>query len=423
MSELTMERFLQDQSLTADCYDLDAEIQRFQQEMTAGLSGEKSSLFMIPTFISPEAAELTDETLIVLDAGGTNLRVGYVTFKGGKADEVVFEKCPLPGTDKALTCDEFFDAVAEKLAPYLNAGNKIGFCFSYAAQCMENRDAKMVAFCKEVKVTGAEGVEICKALDAAIHRRGVEQTYSYVQLNDTVATQLGGMAATDRSKYDGYIGFILGTGINGCYTEATANIPKYTGTAYTDPTMIVNMEAGCYAGFSKGAVDYCIDGKSAIPGDHQAEKMMSGAYLGRIIAEALKVASKARILETDLSHVEKIHMVEINRFLAGESNEIDSFLCDSDRGAVKMLIESVYRRTARLMAVMFAAVAIHSDIGKVKPVCVVLEGSTYQKSPVLQEFLMAELETVLQTYGRRFEVISAENPTLTGSAFAAAANL
>lgn len=406
--------FLIKQNLTAECYDLEAEIARFREDMTRGLKGGESSLFMIPTFLSPEAGEMKDQTIIVLDAGGTNLRVGNVSFCGGVASEVEFEKYPLPGTDRELSCDEFFDAVAEKIAPYLDRSDKIGFCFSYAAHCMENKDAKLVAFCKEVKVKNAEDVEICKALDEAIRRRGVGKKYSYVQLNDTVATLLGGMAASDRSKYDAFIGFILGTGTNGCYVEKTKNIEKYTGSLYTAPTMIVNMESGCYAGFGKGDIDRALDASSTIPGDHQAEKLISGVYMGVILAEALRRAG----LMTDACR--EIPMPDVNAFLAGEKSVLDSLV--SDRKAVTQIIEGLYSRTARLMAVVYAAIALHGGVGKEKPVAIVLEGSTYQKSPRLQQHLAAELEVLKKLYGISFEVVSAENATLTGSAYAAVSN-
>ena len=409
-----MLRFLEKQCLTAESYNVEKEIQTFRQDMMRGLAGEKSSMFMIPTFLSPDAGEIADQTLIVLDAGGTNLRVGSVSFRSGVASEVEFEKYPLPGTDGELNVTEFFDAIAEKLAPYLDRSDKVGFCFSYVAHCMENKDAKLQAFCKEVKVVGAEGVEICKSLDEAIRRRGVEKKYSYVQLNDTVATLLGGMAVTERSKYDAYIGCILGTGTNCCYVEATENIKKYTGSAYTAPTMIINMESGCYAGFQKGDIDRALDAASAIPGDHQAEKLVSGVYMGSIICSALK---QAGAVQTDLTEVP---MPDINAFLAGEKSVLDDIL--TDHAAAETVIEAIYGRTARLLAITFASIALHRGIGKEKPVCVVLEGSTYQKSPRLQTFLMEELDGLKKTYGISLEVAGAENATLTGSAYAAVSN-
>lgn len=418
----SLAQFIARNRLCAEGYDLPTEITRFREEMVKGLSKEGSSLFMIPSFLDPAGNAVEDGSIIVLDAGGTNLRVGAVTFADGVVSAVNFQKYPLPGTDRELTAVEFFDAVAEKLAPYLGESDKIGFCFSYAAQCMENKDARLVAFCKEVKVTGAEGIEICKALDAAIRRRGVEKKYSYVQLNDTVATLLGGMAASRREAYDGYIGFILGTGTNGCYAEKTANITKYEGTAYTAEEMIVNMEAGCYAGFQKGEIDERIDAASAIPGDHLAEKMIAGAYLGKIILEALRQAKQEGLLASGLpEHTDEIPMPDVNAFLAGDCGVLDC-IADTEKETVREIILSLYGRTARLMAVVFGAIALHLDAGREKPMAIVLEGSTYQKSPCLQNLLGQELETLRKTYGVGFAVIAAENTTLTGSAYAAVSN-
>ena len=416
-------QFLKRYMLAPACYDLETEVSRFREEMQRGLEGEKSSLLMIPTFVSPEAGEIAPQTVIVLDAGGTNLRVGAVTFSGGVVTDVDFQKYPLPGTAEPLTKTAFFDAIAEKLAPYLDRGSRIGFCFSYAADCMENHDAKIVAFCKEVTVTGAEGAEICKELSEAIRRRGIQKTYSFVQLNDTVATQLGGMAASDRGSYGGYIGFILGTGMNGCYTERTERIEKYTGGIYRAENMIVNMEAGCYSGFEKGALDRAVDAQSAIPGDHQAEKMMSGAYLGKILCHALKAANAEGITQSAIpQELSEIPMPDVNAFLANQPGMLDALIAPQDRETVRAIIEGLYSRTARLMAIIFASVALHTGQGAKKPMCIVLEGSTYQKSPRLQAHLAEELETVRQKFGCRFEIIQAENPTLTGSAYAAVSN-
>ena len=418
----SLARFLAENRLCADGYDLRKEITRFRDEMVRGLGKEGSSLFMIPSFLDPAGEAVSDGTVIVLDAGGTNLRVGAVTFTDGTVSAVNFQKYPLPGTDRELTAEEFFDAVAEKLAPYLSESDRIGFCFSYAAQCMENKDAKLVAFCKEVKVTGAEGIEICKALDAAIRRRGVEKQYSYVQLNDTVATLLGGMAASRREAYDGYIGFILGTGTNGCYAEKTSNIVKYEGTAYKAEQMIVNMESGCYAGFEKGEIDAAIDAASAIPGDHPAEKMISGAYLGKIILAALRKAKENGIITSGLPQcTDEIPMPDVNAFLADDCGVLDCISAE-DKEAVKELILALYARTARLMAVVFGSIALHLGKGTEKPMAIVLEGSTYQKSPCLQTLLKQELETLRKDYGVGFAIIAAENTTLTGSAYAAASN-
>ncbi len=413
--------FLRRERLCADCFDLSEEVERFRAEMRRGLAGEKSSLYMIPTFLCADRGAARDGRVVVLDAGGTNLRAGTVTFSGGKATDVTFEKSRMPGTDGTLSAERFFDRIAEKAAPYLDASDRVGFCFSYAAKCREDRDGTIIEFCKEVSVTGAEGLPICASLDAAIKRRGLSRSYRYVQLNDTVAALLGGLAAIDAAEFDGTVGFILGTGMNGCYSEKTAEIKKYTGLAYRDETMIVNMEAGCYAGFQGGSIDRAVDAESAVPGDHLAEKLVSGAYLGRILAAALDKAADEGLL-TKGAGVPKIPLQEVNAFLSGERSLFSDTFPEADFPTVRAIIESLYARAARLMAVIFTAIALQTGRGKEKPMCIVMEGSTYQKSATLQKLLDDELRGVRERFGCAFTIRFAENSTLTGAAYAAMTN-
>lgn len=420
MNDTALEAFLKRNCLTAENYDMAAEIGAFRGDMLCGLAGEAATLPMIPTFLAPVKSTAESRRIIAIDAGGTNLRTGVVTVTDGKVTDVEFTKCRIPGTDRELTNEEFYDAVAQRLVPYLDQSDAIGFCFSYAAECMDNGDARLYRFCKEVKVSGAEGKLICAELLAAIRRLGVTGEYRCVQLNDTVATMLGGMAVLRREDYDGFIGFILGTGINACYVENTAGITKYHGTGFSEEQMIVNMESGIYGGFARGPIDERIDAASAIPGDHMAEKMLGGAYLGKIIAEAMQDAAAEGFLQSALPReLREIPTMDVDAFLAGQPGVLDTLLVPEDRQTVRRIILSVYGRTARLMAVMLASVALHTGCGREKPMCVVLEGSTYHKSPMLQKAVAAELRALKLFYGISFEIVNANNQTLAGAAYAA----
>lgn len=426
MNDESLHRFLMRNFLHPDCYDVPTETLRFQEEMNHGLQGEVSSLLMLPTFLTLAETEKKDCKILVLDAGGTNLRVGVAAVRGGRIAEIRFDKCSLPGSEEALSKDAFFDHVAAALAPYLHESDRVGFCFSYAAECLENHDARLKAFCKEVQVYGAEGVEICHELDAAIRRRGITKTYRYVQLNDTVATLLGGMAGEDSGRYSDALGVILGTGMNVCYLEKTANITKYKGDFYREERMIVNMEAGCYAGFPKGVFDHEVDAASQIPGDHQLEKLVSGAYLGNILLTALCAAAREGLLSATLGERlrtrTELPLPEVGAFLHDGTGEFSALVGD-DAPAVRTIIAGIYSRAARLLAIVFAAVARQNDTGRDRPVCIVLEGSTYQKTKLIQDALHAELEVLRKETGREYVITSAANATLTGAAYAALTNL
>ena len=450
---MDLREFLLANHLTAEQYDLATEIGAFRGDMLCALAGEPATIPMIPTFLSPDADLSGAETLIVLDAGGTNLRTGVARLHDGVIDGVEYTKCKMPGIEKTVTNDEFYDFLAERLAPYLDLGDKIGFCFSFPAECRDDGDARLVRFAKEIKVDGAEGKLVCRELLAAIRRRGVTKAFTCVQLNDTAAAMLGGMAVTDKTKYSGYIGFILGTGVNACYVEKTKNVLKYVNApvgantirpndtvqgrraidnrpydrpdqvqrAYRKPTMVINTEAGMYGGFARGPIDVRLDKRSKLPGDHRAEKLLSGVYLGKIIYEALSDAQAAGLVSSaPQSETREVPMPDVNQFLAGEGSMLD-MLSPADRETARAIILSIYARAARLCAVMFAGIALQMHAGRDKPICVVLEGSTYHLSPMLKAALARELDALEKLYGLQFEIVKLEHQSLTGAAYAALA--
>ena len=64
--------------------DIDSQIKLFIAEMAEGLEGRESSLKMFPTFIEYRKKIPKNKPVIVLDAGGTNLRSAVFYFDAGK---------------------------------------------------------------------------------------------------------------------------------------------------------------------------------------------------------------------------------------------------------------------------------------------------------------------------------------------------
>lgn len=406
MQPQNAQTFLSAHLLSKDGFSFRQETLRFLDEMRRGLQGEDSSLLMLPTFLSASPKSRLSGTSAVLDAGGTNLRSGTVTFEDGRATEVLFQKRPLPGTGKVLSAEEFFSAVADTIRPHLESNRPIGFCFSFAAKCCEDGDGKILSFCKEVRVTGAEGRGICKELKNALG----DENRTCLHLNDTAAAMLGGMADGFMEGAP-YCGFILGTGTNCCYGEKTPNIEKYTGTAYTHDTMIVNMESGMYEGFPRGDLDKILDDASEKPRDHMAEKLVSGVYLGKLLYLALSRAQEEGLFFGDLSLFDgEIPMARWQDL---------SFADAKDTAFCREIISALYGRTARMMAVVLSAVALQAGASKEKPLHIVMEGSTYAKSPLLQTFLNEELSAAEAEFSLAFRIVTTADATLKGAALAA----
>ena len=95
----TPEEFLESNGFVSSQLDRTALVSTFLKEMEAGLKGEPSSLAMIPTYVSPAGELKRDTPVAVLDAGGTNLRGGTVSFPAGST-EAKIEYLPASDPDE-----------------------------------------------------------------------------------------------------------------------------------------------------------------------------------------------------------------------------------------------------------------------------------------------------------------------------------
>lgn len=408
--------------VAAEALELSRETEKLLFEMREGLAGRESSLYMIPTYLSGAPAFGTEECAIVMDAGGTNFRIAAVTFwKDGGVQVEGFRKAPMPGTSGAISCDAFFDCIAEFIRDYADRSDRVGFCFSFPTEILPNRDGRILGFAKEVQVPDGAGRLIGEGVNAALARIGLPpKTFSI--LNDTVAAMLCGIGDADR-EYDGFIGFILGTGTNTCYLEQRSEIGKIGGG---EGTMAVNMESGCYSGFPQGDFDRALDAASQNPGDHLTEKMLGGVYLGELISRALHAAAAeglfSEAVQNTLPEDRVFTMPEISDFLLGEGPLAALCAEASDREVLTALIENFMDRAARITAVTFAAILTKTGQGRdpAHPVSVLAEGTTFYKAPFFRAYLDRYLrEFLTDKLGFHCEIRQAEDATLIGTAVAA----
>jgi len=261
--------------------DFNKNVNIFIKEMENGLAAKPSSLPMIPTYISMEDNVPANEPVIVIDAGGTNLRIALVHFDdAGKPVVSDFSNYPMPGTHGEIDKEIFFQMMADYVIPLLSKSNKIGFCFSYPTEIQPNKDGRLLFFTKEVKVKGMDGELVGEGLLRAIEAKGYKKPDRIVLLNDTVATLLGGRAAYPDRIFDGFVGFILGTGTNTCYVENKRNITKLSDISGQDGNMLINVESGGYEKAPRGLFDEAFDSSTVNPGRYAFEKMISGGYQG-----------------------------------------------------------------------------------------------------------------------------------------------
>ena len=426
--------FLKDNGMYHEDIDMDEFREVFSEQMHSGLTGNDSSLAMIPTYIEVGRDIPTNERVIVLDAGGTNFRIAVVYFDdSGKPVIENFVQKPMPGIDKEVSKEEFFATITEYMAGVMDASDSIGFCFSYPTEILPSKDGRLIRFCKEVKAKEVEGELIGRNLTAAIKTAGYKGDKLAVILNDTVATLLAGMSASGKKIFSSYVGFILGTGSNCCYIESNHNITKKSDL---DPgsEQIINVESGSFGKAPRGAIDLLQDNSTLDPGKYTFEKMFSGAYFGPLCLKALHEACKqglfSKVMNTELLRTEGLQTIDVNCFLQYPQGDNPlAVSCargnNQDRAVIWYLLDGLIERAALVVAAMLSTVVIETDKGldPCEPVCITAEGTTFYELKSLKEKIVRYLRNFLQNkHGRFFEIVRVEDATLIGAAIAGLTN-
>ncbi len=427
------EEFVKANHLTATRGDFDRWVADFEGEMAAGLAGEGSSLRMIPTYLSAESLPRRGEPVIVLDAGGTNLRVALMEFLPGQGPkETYFRTVPMLGTRGRLTLEEFYDGLAALVAPIADRSRHIGFCFSFPCEILPNLDGRILHFDKEVEVADAQGSVLGDGLCAALARLGQRHDHRMVVINDTVAAMLGAMAQGVGGA-GAYMGFILGTGTNICASFPNQTITKVPALRSKPGSTIINLESGGFDKLERTAVDLAFDATTANPGDQVLEKLISGAYQGPMVLAYLKAAAGEGVFTPKarerLAGLAGLSAKEISEFIndpAAPGPLQGALESEADRAAVMVILDAFFRRAARLTAATLCAVLRATGQAREaeKPVNIAAEGTTFYKCPLLHKYLLEDMEELgAKGLGLYSRFVDAENPNLTGSALAALAEV
>ena len=407
--------------------DMDKHMHGFVSQMQAGLAGEKSSLMMIPTYISIKNNLPDNDEVIVIDAGGTNLRVGSMRITDGHLTITNFKKYPMPGSKVPISKKDFFNKLADYLQPVIDRSDKIGFCFSYPVEILPNCDGKILHLSKEIRIDGGVGCLLGESLNEIFLSRGIKEK-RIVVLNDTIATMLGGVSANQKS-YENYIGYILGTGTNTSYMESCAKITKISDISSRPGQMAINIESGNFDGFDHGIFDAEIDKESKEPGYYKMEKMISGSYQGNGIYRTVRAAVNDGLFSAgmaekfaEFSDFALADVCDYCNDISGDNKLSDLTQTADDKENLLSIIKANDERSARIAATVFGAILKHCDYGKdpTKPVCITAEGTTFTKSHFFRSHLDKYMKTFVEDkLGRFYDIITVEDSTLRGTAIAA----
>lgn len=410
--------------------DTDAVLAGFDRQMDDGLAGRPSSLAMLPAYLDVARDVPVESPIVVLDAGGTNLRVAVVWFdRAGKARVEDFQKYKMPGTSGVtLGAEDFFETFAQFLVPVCQRAEAVGFCFSYPTEIFPDLDGKLLRWSKQIDAPEVVGTRVGSRISDALFAK-TGRRLSLRVLNDTTATLLAGKTAGLSRRYSSYVGFILGTGTNTAYIERNARIGKVPGL---DPagSMIVNVESGGFDGAPRSDFDRRAAKRWKNPDEGLFEKMISGAYIGDVGLEAFKAAAEDGLFSpaaaAALGALATLETKDFDDFVANPFLKAGPLgavpFTDDDRRTAMAVGEPLFLRAAALTAVNVSAAVLRSGAGHdpLHPVCVTIDGSTYYKtrSTMFKSRVEEGLRDILGPRGVHFETLFVEDAPMIGSAVA-----
>ena len=405
--------------------DVLALAQGILDDMRRGLKKEPSDQDMIRTFCNPPKDTAKNESVIVIDAGGTNFRSCLVTFDAAGVPSISeMEKTKMPGVERELSRKDFFEQIASNLEHLKNKADRIGFCFSYPMEIQTDGDGILLGFSKEVKAPEVIGSKVGECLKAALAQHGWNTIKRVTMCNDTTSALLAGAAtAGDIHRYSSYIGYILGTGMNAAYLQPDCDCCKIE-------KQIVVCESGKYKNINRSDFDIEFDKTTLKPGSFYLEKQCSGAYLGPVSTIILQTAAKEGLFSAKMNEallkLEPLTLIEMDKFLHGPFNKdcsLGKLACEvateEDLDMLCQLLDAVVERSARCSAAILTACAIQTGAGKnaAHPVCILCNGTTFYKTWMVRERTAAYLDEILTNkLGIHWEIVSAENDITLGTA-------
>ncbi len=432
-----VEKFLQEVHMHPDTVNMENTVDHMLEEMALGLNGKPSSLKMLPTYIETDTDIPLEKPTVVLDAGGTNLRVALVTFKEGKKPVIDdYSKHPMPGSrDSTVGREEFFDTLAALVEPLISGDSSIGFCFSYSTEIFPDRDGRLLHWSKEIKAPDVVGRMIGSDLKDALRNRGIQDVPDIVILNDTVATLLTGKLSNPTRPWGGYAGFILGTGTNTCYVESNSAIRKVPGLNPSGK-QIINCETGNYAYPNRGEADLMLGRTTSDTNAYLLEKMLSGGYFGALATQSAKLAGSKGLFSTravhSLTEIGMFSTKDADNYCHNPADTRDNAIArimkthanESDRQRLWFLFDALLERAAKLSAANIAASILKgpSGSGPLEASCLTIDGTTYYWYYRFQQRVESHLRPCLSNKNKYYETVRVNDAPLIGAAVAALTN-
>ncbi|KAL3601214.1 Hexokinase isoenzyme 2 [Fusarium poae] len=390
----------------------------FVQELEKGLSITGGNIPMNPTWVMNYPTGNETGKYLVLDMGGTNLRVYSIQLTSEKSGfEVKQESSKLPEELKTATADELWDFVAGFLESFLQSADfdlsteiDLSFIFSFPTTQRTIDEGILQRWTKGFNISDTEGVDAAGSLRRAIKKKNLPLKVCVVT-NDTTATMMASAYLNSETK----IGCVFGTGCNGAYFEKVDAIPKLANDNLDGESfMAINCEWGAFdnehAVLPLTSYDLAIDNDSPRKGQQAFEKMVAGLYLGelfrRIILEIHQRDPQTFLEGQSIEKLQDTYCLDSSFLSSIEEDTSDGLrdayeTCVSSLGIspthaelqfMKGVARLITARAARLSATGVAAICQKRDL---QACHVGVEGSLFEKHPHFQLELSKAVSEIL----------------------------
>ena len=276
---------------------------------------------------------------------------------------------------------------------------QLGFTFSFPVEQVGINKGYLIRWTKGFDIEETVGKDVCALLQAEIDALRLPVKVAAL-VNDTVGTLMA-RSYTSPGKTGTLLGAIFGTGTNGAYVEKLDKITKMAtmegSAAYDKSTgeMIVNTEWGSFDNqlnvLPNTPYDDALDKCTPNPGIQMFEKRISGMFLGEILRHAILALMKdpgVQLFQDENSSTNDIHSTttiaddsalykpwgidtsflsivkedqsvgfRITRHVLERELGVSAASAE-DAEAVKILVDAIGKRAARLSAVAIGAIVL-----------------------------------------------------------------
>ncbi|SCV48986.1 probable hexokinase [Fusarium fujikuroi] len=405
---------------------------------------------MNPTWVMQQPTGNETGKYLVLDLGGTNLRVFSVELpeekSGFKVNQVTHK---LPKELRTGPAERLWDFVAGHLEEFLKTADfeagtntDLSFIFSFPTTQRTIDEGILQRWTKGFDVADCEGRDVAALLRQAIAKRVCTMRSWYdpstdmrqklplkvrVVTNDTTAT----MMASAYINSETAIGCVFGTGCNGAYFERCQSIPKLDMEGLpAEALMAINCEWGAFDNehvvLPLTSFDIAIDDASPRKGQQAFEKMVAGLYLGELFrlimldvkkrnetfweGQSLEKMQEPYFMDSSfLSAIEEyVNNLPFINFLTnhGSRDTSTDFKTSHDLSVAKLGVSPnlkelefmrsvatlITTRAARLSSTGVAAICLKRNL---KTCHVGVEGSLFEKHPHFKRELSKALGEIL----------------------------